>query len=138
MFRSQFIVRTYEVDGFLHVNNAVYAQYLEAARGDFIRAIGLGYAKFHEWGAWPVLKRLTIDYAASAQADDELSIELDIAEWRRTQFTITYDVRRVADGALIARAETRLAFTDPDGQVLRVPTQFREAAQRYYDEISRQ
>ena len=39
MFVTRFTVRTYEVDGFLHVNNAVYAQYLEAARGDFIRAI---------------------------------------------------------------------------------------------------
>lgn len=123
---TSFIVRTYELDGFRHVNNAVFVQYLEAARGDFVRAVGLQYAKFHEWAAWPVVVRVEVDYMASATADDVLTIELRLTEWRRTQFTIEYDVRGGA-GVSVARAITRHAFVDPGGAPVRVPTEFRAA-----------
>ena len=130
-FTTRFTVRTYEVDGFLHVNNAVFVQYLEAVRGEFIRALGLGYAKFHEWRAWPVVRRLTITYESPARADDELVVDLVLSELRRAQFTVQYDLRRASDGNRVARAETQHAFTDPSGRIIRVPDAFREAAQRY-------
>jgi acyl-CoA thioester hydrolase len=121
------IVRSYEVDGFRHVNNATYMQYLEAARGAFLRAIGLGYAKFHEWEAYPVVVHAELDYESSARADEELEIEVTLAEWRRTQFKMTYQIRNVQTGVRIVRAETHHAFTDPQGRPKRVPDAFREA-----------
>ena len=36
-------VRTYELDSYNHVNNAVYLNYLEHARMDFLKAIGFDY-----------------------------------------------------------------------------------------------
>ena len=129
-FVTSFVVRTYELDGFRHVNNAVFVQYLEAARGDFVRAVGLGYAQFHEWAACPVVVRVEVDYLAPAAADEELTVELRIPSWRRTQVEFVYEVRR-ADGATIARAMTRHAFVDPHGTPVRVPDPLRRAVETW-------
>lgn len=125
-FQTCFTVRTCELDGFRHVNNAVFVQYLEAARGDFVRTVGLAYANFHEWEAYPVVVRVEVDYLASAVADEEIAIELRLTEWRRAGFTIHYEVRR-SDGGCIARAMTRHAFVNGAGTSVRVPQAFRTA-----------
>ena len=129
-FLTSLVVRTYELDGFRHVNNAVFVQYLEAARGDFVRAIGMTYAKFPEWGACPVVVHLDLDYGAPAVADEELTIELRVTVWRRTQFEIEYEVCRT-DGTTVARARTRHAFVNPEGTPVRVPAEFRAAAEAW-------
>ncbi len=123
---TSFTVRSYELDGFRHVNNAVFVQYLEAARGDFVRAVGLGYARFHAWAAYPVVVRVEVDYLAPVAADETLTVELHMREWRRTQFAIEYEVQR-SDGEGVARAMTRHPFVDPEGSPIRVPTEFRSA-----------
>lgn len=126
-FRARLIVRSYEVDGFRHVNNANIVRYLEAARGDVLRAVGLGYDRFHAWAAYPVVVKLSVDYVAPALADDVLEIEVTLTEWKRTQFVMSYCVYNEVTRALIARAETHHAFVDPSGNPIRVPEPFRAA-----------
>ena len=42
---TELIVRPYECDSYNHVNNAVYQNYLEYARMDFLHAAGFNYKK---------------------------------------------------------------------------------------------
>ena len=126
-FTTEITARSYELDGFRHVNNAVFAQYLEAARGDWFRAMGIGYAKFHEWAAYPVVTRLTVEYRTPARADDELEIDLRLASMRRTQFLVRYEIRHGHRVTVVVRAETRHAFVAPSGNPVGVPEEFREA-----------
>jgi len=129
-FTSRLVVRSYEVDGFRHVNNANIVHYLEAARGEVLRAVGLGYAQFHIWGAYPVVIHLVVDYLAPAFADDPLEIEVTLEEWKRTQFVMSYRIRHAETQVLIARAETHHAFVNPAGKPIRVPEPFRAAFER--------
>ena len=124
---TRLVVRSHEVDGFRHVNNAVFVQYLEAARGDHILAVGLEYADFHRWQAYPVVARLEAEYAAAALADDILEIETNVKEIKRTRFAVRYEIRRPKDNALILRAKTIHAFVNPDGKPVRTPQEFRNA-----------
>ena len=43
-------VRTYECDGYNHVNNAVYLNYLETGRMDYLMQIGFKYKEMVELG----------------------------------------------------------------------------------------
>ncbi len=126
-FVCSLTVRTYELDGFRHVNNAVFVQYLEAARGEMILSAGLEYADFHRWEAYPVVARLEAEYFRPAHADDDLEIECSVVETKRTRFTVQYRIRRIKDDALILRASTVHAFVRPDGKPVRVPAPFRAA-----------
>lgn len=126
-FTTRLTVRSYEVDGFRHVNNATMIHYLEAARGDLLRALGLWYECFHRWKAYPVVVRLEMTYCAPAYADDLLEIEVTLREWKRTQFVMSYCVRRAENGEVLARAQTHHAFVNPEGKPIRVPEPFRIA-----------
>lgn len=126
-FTTRLTVRSYEVDGFRHVNNATMVHYLEAARGEMLRALGLRYKCFHRWGAYPVVVRLEMTYCAPAYADDLLEIEVTLREWKRTQFVTSYRVRRVENGEVLARAETHHAFVNAEGKPIRIPEPFRDA-----------
>lgn len=127
---TRLVVRSYEVDGFRHVNNAIIVRYLEAARGDVLRAVGLGYQKFHDWAAYPVVTHLSVDYVSSALADDPLDIEVTLESFKRTRFVMSYRIRHTETGALIVRAETHHAFVDPTGNPIRVPEAFHAAFER--------
>ena len=43
IFKTELKVRSYECDSYSHVNNAVYLNYLETARMDFLNQIGFPY-----------------------------------------------------------------------------------------------
>lgn len=68
-------VRTYECDGYNHVNNAVYLHYLETARYEMLKDIGLDYKALIKAGYGVYIARVEIDYKKPALADDEIVIE---------------------------------------------------------------
>jgi thioesterase-3 len=55
-------VRSYEIDVLGHVNNAVYFNYLEHARVEYLRIAGIPFESFLEDGIYPVLVNININY----------------------------------------------------------------------------
>ena len=72
---TKLTVRPYECDSYNHVNNAVYLNYLEHARMDFLHAAGFDYKGIVAAGYYLYDKNDEIQYKASAFLDDELEIE---------------------------------------------------------------
>ena len=68
------IVQSYELDSYNHVNNAVFLNYLELGRMEFLKAIGFDYPGLYEAGLYFYVTRVDIRYRASARLFDELSI----------------------------------------------------------------
>ena len=76
-FHLRLDVRSYEIDSFGHVNNAVYLQWLEQGRSALARAWGLEAGG--PLGLLPVLRHISLDFQAEVIWGD--SIELSI--WPR-------------------------------------------------------
>ena len=74
---AKLTVRSYELDSYNHVNNAVYLQYLEFARMEFLRAIGFDYPGLYEVGYFLFVTHIDIRYRFSARLFDELSIAVE-------------------------------------------------------------
>ena len=72
---TKLTVRPYECDSYNHVNNAVYLNYLEHARMDFLHAAGFDYKGIVAAGYYLYVTHVDIHYKASAFLDDELEIE---------------------------------------------------------------
>ncbi len=122
---AEMTVRTYEVDSLGHVNNAVYLNYLEYARQQFLEQKGLRFQQFFEWGALPVVKSVNIDFHSPARAHDRLAIVAWIEHWGRTSFTMRKEIYNKTTEKACAEAQVVLVFVSPAGRPVRVPEEFR-------------
>lgn len=121
-------VRTYELDSFGHVNNAHYLHYLEEARSEFLKQIGLSFDDFARLGVHLVIVESHVKYVSPARYGDEIEIKGRFRDVKAVSLVIEYTLTERGTGRLIARAETRGAFVDPvTGRPVRAPEPFRKA-----------
>lgn len=101
-------IRWRDVDAYLHVNNAVYATYLEECRDEWVDA-ALGGAG----DAWDfVLARVAIDFRRELRLEDEeVVVTCSLDRIGTSSVTLREEVR-TRDGELSARAEAVLVARD--------------------------
>ncbi len=125
-FRTEIVVRSYELDSFGHANNATYLNYLEAARCDCMNQVGLSFNDFARWDAAPVAVEAHLRYRAPAFADDPLTVETRMAELRRASFRMGYEIHK-PDGTHVLSAWMEFLFLNGMGRPVRVPELFATA-----------
>lgn len=122
----QFKVRSYELDSFGHVNNAVFLNYLEYAREEFLRQKGLSFDSFNQWKAFPYVIKINIEYKSQAKGNDLLEIRGHIPRWTRTRFTMEKEIFNLTTNRLAAKAEVVLVFVNERSRPVAIPKEFRE------------
>lgn len=120
-------VRSYECDSYGHVNNAVYLNYLEHARMEFLHAAGFQYEAVVEAGFYIYVTRIDIRYKASAFLNDRLFIEVSPVELRKISGTFFQRIKK-SDGTVCAEAHVSWAFVTHAGRPARIPDQFMVSA----------
>lgn len=75
-FSIEMAVRDYECDLQGVVNNAVYQNYLEHARHEFLKSIGIDFAELTAQGINLVVTRIEIDYKLSLTSGDRFVVEI--------------------------------------------------------------
>lgn len=101
-------VRFRDLDLLGHVNNAVYATYLESARIAYYQQ--LTGQRLEDLGL--ILAELTISYRAPALFGDRLAIGVRIVSIGTKSFVMEYAVVRDGDEALIATGRSVLVAYD--------------------------
>jgi acyl-CoA thioester hydrolase len=117
-----FTVRTYECDSYGHVNNAVYLQYLEYARWQYLKDIGFDYERARQAGYGTYVAHIEIDYKRPALTDDELTIASTPVKKGAVSGTIHQVITRGEE--TIADAKVTWAFVDSSGRPVRIPPEF--------------
>lgn len=100
-FHLDLAVRDYECDLQGIVNNAVYQNYLEHARHQFLRACGFDFANLHEQGHDLVLTRCEIDYKLPLRSGDDFTIHLRVERQGRVRFLFVQEIRRGGDALVL-------------------------------------
>ncbi len=121
-FVAPLAVRHYECDSYGHVNHAVFVNYLEHARMQFLQAAGYDYAGLVAAGFFTVIAHLDIAYRAPAFAGDSLEIDTESVATRRASGTFRQTIRR--GDTVIAAAEVHWCVVDRTGRPARPPAQF--------------
>ncbi len=117
-------VMSYELDSFGHVNNAVYLNYLEKARNDFMIQKGLDFYDFFKWKLYPVVIRSVIDYKSPARAGNRLEIAGEVITHTAASFTLQYRIVDLGNKRLIATGETVHVFVNDSNRPSRIPQEF--------------
>jgi acyl-CoA thioester hydrolase, YbgC/YbaW family len=120
---AKLTVRSYELDSYNHVNNAVYLQYLEYARMEYMKAIGLDYPGLYEAGYYLYVTHIDIRYRASARLFDELSIEVKPVKLGKLSGTFHQTITNQR-GELCAEADVSWGCVDTSGRPSRMPDRF--------------
>lgn len=105
-------VRGYHLDGYGHVNNARYLEFLEEGRWGYFddrpalaRRLMRGDVAF-------VAVNLNIDYRAAAVAGDDLEILTRLSAVGGRSAKMRQEIRRVRDGALVSAATLTFVLLD--------------------------
>lgn len=104
LFQVAFKVRDYECDMQGIVNNAVYFNYLEHARHEYLLACGLDFAKLTREKIHLVVVRSEMDYKASLQSGDQFYVTVQYQPISRIRFGFRQQVRRSVDDKLMLDA----------------------------------
>jgi acyl-CoA thioester hydrolase len=118
-------VRSYELDFAGIVNNAVFLNYLEEARLDFLRQHHFDLFAMTQAGVVPVVAKATIEYKSPAHGNDVLIIKGTIPKIGKTSMLMQYEITSRNDGRLVAQAETLLVFVNDQGKPTAIPQQLR-------------
>ena len=93
--------------GFVHHSN--YVKYLENARWEVFRQLGIAYRDIEDRGILMPVIDMSLRFLKPVHYDDLVKIELDFSLKRPTKLEVVYQIFNQAD-ELIHRANTTLAF----------------------------
>ena len=121
-YTSSLTVRTYECDSYGHVNNAVYLNYLEYGRMEYLHQIKFDYENLVKQGYYLYITHIDIRYKASAFLDDKLFVDVEPVSLKTVTGTYHQTVRK-EDGTVCAEADVTWASVK-DGKPAKIPEQF--------------
>jgi len=125
-------VRGYHIDTNDHVNNAVYLNYLEDARDDFLEYLGLSVSGFQARGVLLFLSEVRLKYHRPAEYGDWLEVWGWLSELRRVKSTWRMEIRRAGAGDLLTEAWMHAAFLDATHRILPIPEEVRHVLETIY------
>ncbi|MFC6955170.1 thioesterase family protein [Halorubellus litoreus] len=119
-------VRYQDVDALGHVNNAIYATYLEEARVQYLPDV-LGDTGAIE----AVLANLEIDYRRPVTLEDGfVTVEIEVVDVGTKSVTFEYEV--YASGDLAAEASTvQVAYDGETQESVEIPEEWRQTLREF-------
>ncbi|EMA58741.1 acyl-CoA thioesterase [Halorubrum lipolyticum] len=128
-YTTEIDVRFRDIDAMGHVNNAVYATYIEQARTEYFRDV----LDADLSSLATVLASLSIDFRRPVElTDGTVAVDVSVAELGTSSVTMTHELR--AGGEVVAEAEATLVSLDPDsGKPAPIADEHRSTIESYHD-----
>lgn len=104
LFTLQFKVRDYECDLQGIVNNANYQHYLEHARHEYIKTLGLDFSDLHDQGVDFVVARIEMAFKTPLRSGDEFSVTVSVKK-EGIRWIFLQDIVRFPDKKMVVRGK---------------------------------
>jgi acyl-CoA thioester hydrolase len=111
LFAVPITVRRYELDTQGHLNQAVYLQYAEHARWEFLLSAGISQDVLLDSGVGPVVLETTIRYERELRGGEEVTVSCAF-DWTGGKTFLLVQEIRTLDGAPAARISSRCGLLD--------------------------
>ena len=115
-FESKLSVRDYELDSFGVINNAVYHNYLEHARDQFLESQGIKLTAYIEQGLSPVITKAEIEYRSSLLTRDDFVVSLELALLSKVKFIFLQEIQSLPNKTLILSARITGTILNSSGR----------------------
>lgn len=104
VFELELKVRDYECDMDHVVNHAVYLNYLEHARHEFLVGLGIKFGELSKQGISLVVTRIEADFKASLVSGDTFLVRTSLHRNGRIRLQFDQSIYRVPDNRLMLGA----------------------------------
>jgi acyl-CoA thioester hydrolase len=112
LYRLDFKVRDYECDLQGIVNNAVYQNYLEHTRHEYLKTKGVDFAEIHREGKDTVVVRVEMDFITSLVSGDAFYVTLKVEQKGRMRLVFIQEVYRSRDDWLMLKGKVTTAVVE--------------------------
>lgn len=100
-YKLEMDVRDYECDIQGIVNNSVYQNYLEHARHEYLKTVGIDFKEYALKGINFVVIRIEIDYKTALESGDRFYVTVDMVRESRIKIAFKQNIYRSSDDRLI-------------------------------------
>lgn len=104
-YELEFSVRDYECDLQGIVNNAVYLNYLEHTRHQYLLSKNIDFAKLHTEGIDLVVSRIEIDYKFSLSSDDLFVVKVNTYKEGHLRLVFEQDIFKLPENKHVVHAK---------------------------------
>ena len=104
-FTLEMSVRDYECDLQGIVNNSVYQNYLEHARHEYLKSVGIDFADYARQGIQLVVVRAELDYKHPLGSGDHFVVEVRMERESRLRFAFLQTILRQPDRKVAVEAK---------------------------------
>jgi len=124
-FSTSLRVRTYECDLYGHVNNAVFLNYFEMARVEFLYYLGFTLQALQKAGFLLPIVKIEIEYKKPVFPGERLDLSL---EWtKKGNSSAVFHQEALRNGEVVAAADVTWVVTDLRGRPVNMPLTILEA-----------
>ncbi len=131
-FELPFSVRDYELDVQGVVNNAVYQNYFEHARHEFLQHIGLHFVELHQNGYDAVVHKIEIEYKKPLLSSDTFRVRVTVQQEGALRFVFYQQIVRDRDEAITTKAKVTTVFMS-GGRPIRPPKEVLNAVKTFQE-----
>ena len=100
-----------EMDSFQHVNNIVYARWIESGRVTYMNRLGYMKGKVGD-GIGPILGRIQIDFRKPVTYPDKLRVDVTVKKMGRSSLTLGYRIYSHVQKLEVATGEDVVVMVD--------------------------
>jgi acyl-CoA thioester hydrolase len=125
-FDFEMNVRDYELDTQGVVNNSVYQNYLEHARHQFLKEMGINFNSLHDSGVDAVVHKIVLEYKRPLMGDDSFVVRSRIRQKGHVRYIFDQDIYRIPDHELMLKGVVTSVFMN-EGRPIRPPVEVVEA-----------
>ncbi len=128
-FELSFTVRDYELDTQGVVNNSVYQNYLEHARHEYLKEIGLNFNELHSRGMDAVVHKVELEYKRPLMGDDSFVVRMNAWQQGNVRFVFEQNIYRIPNDELTLKGLVTAVFMQ-NGRPIRPPEEIVKALRK--------
>ncbi len=108
----KYIPKYFETDQMSVVYHGNYFTWFESARDCYFKGMGMSYSTLEKCGILMPVTESHCQYIVSAKYDEELKIKVRLERISCARCSFKYEITRMKDSVLIAKATISYAFVD--------------------------
>lgn len=126
-------VRYSEVDRMGRAHHVQFFTWLEMARLELLRSLGVSYKEMEDQGLFFVVAETSCRYSKAVEFDDHIRVYPKITDQSKHVIKFEYEIKSETNpSVLVAKAKTTLVAVDPTGKITDIPEQYQSKLAHAY------